>query len=167
MSKDWLIKLTIGAALVLAALIYGLFKNNSAIVLPRTVSTEKPAARESVIITKVLDGDTVVVQGGDHVRLLGIDADESGYPCYRAAKIRLEELVLGKTAELEKDSEDLDQYGRKLRYVFLNGENINKKMIVEGLAIARFYPENQKYKDEIVAAETEAIKNTTGCKWSD
>lgn len=118
------------------------------------------------IATKVIDGDTIVVQGGDHIRLLGIDADEKDYPCYGAARARLEELVLGKAVSLEADSQDSDQYGRKLRYVFLNGKNINEEIVAEGLAVARFYPENQKYKTEIISAEAGAIKNKIGCKWS-
>jgi micrococcal nuclease len=117
------------------------------------------------VVTKVLDGDTIIIQGGVHVRLLGIDADEKDYPCYDAGRLRLEELILGKTVALEADRENLDQYGRQLRYIFLNGENINQKMAAEGLAIARFYPENQKYKIEIAAAEAAAIKNKIGCKW--
>jgi uncharacterized protein YqfA (UPF0365 family) len=35
-------------------------------------------ASENTVVTKVIDGDTVVVEGGWHVRLLGIDADEKG-----------------------------------------------------------------------------------------
>jgi micrococcal nuclease len=124
-----------------------------------------PLGKET-IVTKVIDGDTVIVSGGDHVRLLGMDADEKGYPCYDAARLRLEELVLGKSVRLEMDQQDLDQYKRQLRYVFLGDENVDEKLVAEGLAIARFYPENQKYKAEITAAEAVAIKNKTGCKWS-
>jgi len=118
------------------------------------------------IVTKIIDGDTAIIEGGSHVRLLGIDADEKGYPCFDAARLRLEELVLGKPVLLEADAEDLDQYGRKLRYVFLSGTNINEQLVAEGMVIARFYPQNQKYKSEIVAAEAAAVKNRTGCKWS-
>lgn len=124
------------------------------------------SATSEAIVTKVIDGDTVVVSGGDHVRLLSIDSDEKNYPCYDAARLRLENLVLGKTVRLEADREDVDQYGRKLRYIFLDGVNINEKMVAEGLAVARFYPENQKYKNEISAAEAAASKNKIGCKWS-
>lgn len=124
-----------------------------------------PRAKE-IIVTKVLDGDTVVIQGGDHVRLLGIDADEQGYPCYNAARQRLEELVLQKSVLLEADNNDVDRYGRLLRYVFLGDELINQKIISEGLAVARFYPENQKYKNVIVAAENKAAEGKIGCKWN-
>ena len=64
------------------------------------------------LVTKVLDGDTVIIEGGYSVRLLGIDADERGYPCYSSAKERLEELVLNEEVYVEADKEDQDQYKR-------------------------------------------------------
>jgi len=119
------------------------------------------------LVTKILDGDTVIIGGGYSVRLLGIDADEKGYPCYESAKERLEELVLNKEVYLETDKEDQDQYQRYLRYLILDGENINLKLVREGFAIARFYPENTKYKEEIINAEKEARENKIGCKWGE
>jgi len=119
------------------------------------------------LVTKVLDGDTVIIEGGDSVRLLGIDADEKGHPCYSSAKERLEEFVLNKEVYLEADKEDKDQYKRYLRYLILDGENINLKLVKEGLAIARFSPENLKYKEEIINAEKQARENKVGCKWGE
>jgi micrococcal nuclease len=124
------------------------------------------SAQDSVIVTKVIDGDTLVVEGGSHIRLLGIDADEKNYPCYNAAKIRLEALVLNKKVVLEKDQTDTDQYGRCLRTLFLNGENINKKLVKEGLVVARFYDPDIAHKDEISLAEHQVIENMIGCKWN-
>ena len=66
---------------------------------------------------------------------------------------------------MEADAEDKDQYQRYLRYVVLDGENINIRLVQEGLAIARFSPENKKYKEEIVSAERNARENKVGCKW--
>ncbi|HLD37229.1 MAG TPA: thermonuclease family protein, partial [Candidatus Nanoarchaeia archaeon] len=82
-------------------------------------------------------------------------------------KSRIEELVLNKEVKLEADAEDTDQYGRYLRYIFLDGKNINLQLVQEGLAVARFYPENIKYKQEIIDAEKQARENKTGCKWKD
>ncbi len=118
------------------------------------------------VVTKIIDGDTIVIQGGQHLRLLGIDADESGYPCYEPAKKRLEELILSKTVRLEANGQDKDQYGRLLRYVFLGDQNIGEELVAQGFAVARFYPDSEKYKAEITAAENTAIKNKIGCKWS-
>ena len=122
-------------------------------------------AEEETIITKVIDGDTVVVGGGYHVRLLGLDADEKGYRCYKAAKVRLEELILNKQVKLEKDKTDIDQYKRCLRNIFLGNQNIGLELVKEGLAIARFYEPDVKYKNEIIVAEKQAIENRIGCKW--
>ncbi len=155
-----------------------LMKNNYPIVSTQNKSsvtqTTKCDANENTIVTKVIDGDTVVVEGGYHVRLLGIDADEKNYPCYDPAKLRLESLVLNKQIILERDKTDVDQYGRCLRTIFIGNpsaglgqvQNIDLELIKEGLAVARFYQTDVKYKNEISIAEKQAIANKTGCKWS-
>ena len=117
------------------------------------------------MVTKVIDGDTIIIEGGQSVRIIGIDTDERGYPCYDVAKNRLEELVLNKEVRLEKSVEDLDQYCRYLRYILLDNKNIGLQMVSEGLAVARFYPENVKYRSEIELAEQEAKDKEIGCKW--
>ncbi len=123
-------------------------------------------AKENSVVTRVIDGDTVIVEGGFHIRLLGIDADEKGYPCFESAKKRLEELVLNKPVILEKDRTDMDQYERCLRTIFVGDKNIDAQLVGEGLAVARFYQPDVKYKTEITDAERQAIENKVGCKWS-
>jgi micrococcal nuclease len=122
--------------------------------------------KEIKLATKIVDGDTFLIEGGYSVRILGIDADEKGYLCYDAAKNRLEELILNKEVKLEKGIEDLDQYCRYLRYVFLDNRNISLELVKEGLAIARFSPEDVQYREEITQAEKQAKENKIGCKWS-
>jgi endonuclease YncB( thermonuclease family) len=117
------------------------------------------------LVTKVIDGDTFLIEGGYSVRVLGIDADERGYPCYDEAKRGLEDLVLGKEVKLELGKEDLDQYCRYLRYVFVNDKNVSLEMVKNGLAVARFSPEDLKYREEITLAEKWARENKVGCKW--
>jgi len=119
------------------------------------------------LATKIIDGDTFIIEGGYSVRILGIDADERGYPCYDAAKTGLEELILNKEVRLEKGIEDLDQWCRYLRYVFLDDENISLTLVKEGLAVARFSPEDVKYREEVALAEKEAKDNKVGCEWSE
>ena len=117
------------------------------------------------LATKIIDGDTFLIEGGYSVRILGIDADERNYPCYNTAKNRLEELILNKEVKLEKGKENLDQYCRYLRYVFLDDKNISLELVREGLAVARFSPEDVKYREEITKVEKEAKENEVGCKW--
>lgn len=123
---------------------------------------------EKAFVTKVIDGDTVIVNG-ESVRLLGIDSDERGENCYKEAKKRMEELVLNKEILLEKDMKDRDQYKRLLRWIFVEdnnekAKNVNLILVEDGLAIARFY-EDRKYKEEILLAEKNARENKIGCKW--
>jgi len=129
--------------------------------------TNLPLLEDGVkkLVTKVIDGDTFLIEGGYSVRILGIDADERGYPCYEAAKNRLEELILNKEVKLEKGKEDFDQYCRYLRYVFVDDKNVSLELVREGLAVARFSPEDTKYREEISLAEKEARENKIGCKW--
>ena len=124
-----------------------------------------PAAK-AILVTHVIDGDTLIVEGGVSVRLIGIDADEKNESCYQDAKNRLEELVLNKVVLLEKDISDVDQYKRCLRTIFVGDENMGVKLVKEGLASARFYPPDGRHKDEIFDAEAEAMKNRVGCEWS-
>jgi endonuclease YncB( thermonuclease family) len=124
----------------------------------------KPASDRRVV-ERVIDGDTVVVAGGEHVRLLAIDTDETGQACYQAAKDRLVELVLGKTVELKADRTGKDRYGRSLRHVFLDGAHINLLLVDEGLAVCRYYSDNPSYKEECRTRERTAKEAGMGCKW--
>jgi len=121
--------------------------------------------KKQVRVTKVIDGDTIVVEGGNHIRFLGIDTDEFGYPCFQPAKDYLEKLILNKTVILEKDKTDKDKYHRYLRHVFFNKENINVKLVKNGLAIASFFYPDIKYQKQIQQAEKQAQENKKGCKW--
>lgn len=129
------------------------------------VDSSQCLANGEVLVTKVIDGDTIVVEGGYHIRLLAIDADEVGYPCYESAKTRLEELVFNKKILLEKDKTDIDKYKRCLRYIFLGEQNIDLQLVKEGLTVARFYEPDVKYRNEITLAEKTAIERKIGCKW--
>ena len=160
--KDFLRKYKIVLVVIVGILIVG----GAIYFWPREENEGVCLAPVEGMVTKVIDGDTVVVEGGEHVRLIGIDADEAGSTCYQEAKRRLEELILNQEVRLEKDVSDLDQYDRCLRYIFLNDENINVKLVREGLAIARFYQPDVKYQEEIAQAEKEAISQEIGCKWN-
>lgn len=119
------------------------------------------------LVTKVIDGDTLIIEDGFPIRILGIDTDEQDYPCYQEAKNKLEELVLNKEVKLQKEKKDKDRYCRYLRHIFLDGQNIGLELIKQGLAVSRFSSDNiNLYKDEIIEAEKNARKNKIGCKWS-
>ncbi len=122
-------------------------------------------AQEHAMVEYVIDGDTVILTTGQHVRLIGINADETNEKCFTAAKEALQQLVGGKTVRLEKDQSDTDKYGRCLRYVFVDDNNISLEMVKRGLAVAMTYPPDVRYSTDIEAAQTNAKQTQSGCEW--
>ncbi|MFQ6040198.1 MAG: thermonuclease family protein [Candidatus Poribacteria bacterium] len=127
----------------------------------------------TTIVTKVVDGDTINVEpfpdGEDSIRLLGIDTPETNYRGHNqgkhadAAKAFLNELVrVGDTVRLETDQEERDKYGRVLAYLFKGDENINVKLVVDGMAAPyQIYP-NLKFFHEVRRAAIDARKQKRG-----
>ncbi|MBL7053556.1 MAG: thermonuclease family protein [Candidatus Portnoybacteria bacterium] len=146
---------------------YFIYSNNNNDLRQTEECKDTPRLEDNAVrmVTKVIDGDTVLIEGGYSVRLLGIDTDERNKPCYNTAKERLEELVLNKEVILESGNDDLDQWCRYLRYLFLDDLNIGLEMVKEGYGVARASTEGSKYQSEIALAEKNAIDNKIGCKW--
>ena len=71
------------------------------------------------IVVRVIDGDTIVLNDGERVRLIGIDAPEIGEPGADEATQFVRERVEGLTVWLEADGTDRDRFGRLHRYVWL------------------------------------------------
>ena len=103
-------------------------------------------------VERVIDGDTVRVrfEGKSYaVRLMGVDTPETKHPTKtveyfgREASAFTKAHLEGKTVLLEKDrtGDTVDRYGRWLRYVLLDGDNFNARLIREGYAHAyRLFP---------------------------
>ncbi len=127
---------------------------------PTPVFGEGPTGPTEVgTVTNVVDGDTidVVVDGVEmRVRYIGMDTPEvhSGQewlgPEAAAANA---DLVLGKQVVLEKDVSETDQYGRALRYVWLeDGDGwllVNLELIRLGFASITTFPPDVKYVDAL------------------
>lgn len=90
-------------------------------------------------VTRIVDGDTIKINGNDTIRFLGINTPEKGELYYKKAKEFLEKLILNKTIKIERGKEDRDMYERLLRYVFLEDENVNLKLVENGLANPYIY----------------------------
>ena len=92
---------------------------------------------ESFQVLRVIDGDTIEVEmDGDpyRVRYIGIDTPEKSDICYDTAKEANTRLVDGQTVKLVRDVSDTDNYGRLLRYVYVNDTFVNEVLIRTGLA---------------------------------
>lgn len=83
----------------------------------------------------VVDGDTIVMAGGEKARYVGIDTPEQGEPFFREAKQRNASLVKGRKVTLVIcEQEPRDKYGRLLAFVYSDGVFVNRALLEEGLA---------------------------------
>jgi endonuclease YncB( thermonuclease family) len=122
------------------------------------------AAVPSLVVERVIDGDTVEMANGDRVRLIGIDTPEVGDCGAEEATERLEALVLGEYVDLVNPSsvQDTDRYDRLLRYVDVDGADSGQTLLAEGLAVARYdgldgydpHPRQDTYRGLDTATET-------------
>jgi micrococcal nuclease len=155
------------------SLVSGLLPTPSPTVQPSPTPTLSPqvlGTRETVktTVTRIIDGDTVILEGGLRIRYIGVDTAEMGSgkkvdECFASeAKAKNEELVLNKEVELEKDVSETDRFGRLLRYVWIDGKMINEELVASGYARVATFPPDVKYKDRFVAAEKLAREKGLG-----
>lgn len=151
---------------------------NSKTVKPVEISKEASSTStfvnensELVRVTRVIDGDTVEIEGGKKVRYIGINTPETVDPqkpvqCYgKEATEENKRLVDGTMIRLEKDVSDVDQYGRLLRYVYEGDIFINDVLVRQGFARVSTFPPDIKNQQQFLQAEQEARDNNRGL-WS-
>ncbi|MBI4181780.1 MAG: thermonuclease family protein [Candidatus Aenigmarchaeota archaeon] len=110
------------------------FTGEVAAPLPAPPIPAPPADAAAGSVTRVIDGDTLVLRGGERVRLLGVDTPEKGQPFSLEAKRLLEELAGNRTIALAGGMTDRDKYGRLLRYAWADGTFVNLALIQAGYA---------------------------------
>lgn len=134
-------------------------------------------------IKRIIDGDTFILENGEKVRIIGIDAPEKfeSYKLNRDSEnsgkdkkvikalgylgaMYTDSILYGQNVTLVSDSinANKDEHGRLLRYVYLeNGEFFNLKIIQDGYAYAYTkYP--FIFMEEFKQAEKEARGNEIG-----
>lgn len=128
---------------------------------------------ERVLVTKVVDGDTIEVSTGQTVRLIGIDTPETVDPrrpvgCFgKEASNETKSLLSGKEVILQKDISGTDRYKRLLRYVYLPLEDgkllfVNDYLVRAGFAKVYTYPPDVKFNEQFRQAEVEARDKKLG-----
>ena len=101
-----------------------------------------PAADRLVQVARVIDGDTLLLETGHRVRLIGVNtpemthADQPSEPFGREASKFTRSLAEGKRVRLEYDRERRDEYRRILAYVFVNDRLLNAAIIEAGFSRA-------------------------------
>ncbi len=121
---------------------------------------------EQARVLRVIDGDTVVVaiEGRNRrVRYVGINTPERDEPCSDAATAANRRLVGGRTVTLVRDTEDVDRYGRLLRYIYVGNVFVNEALVRDGYAENSVWPPDTRYAGHFRALEAEARAAGRGC----
>ncbi|MCS7079390.1 MAG: thermonuclease family protein [Chloracidobacterium sp.] len=153
---------------VLSALLIG---GLAAVPAPELAAAQVATGISTKITTikRALTGDTVVLQDGTIVRLIGILAPPSG-PAAEQARERVRQLILGKTVEvwLENQNQGIghrDKYGRQLSYIYLlpSRKLLNAEILRNGDAY--FFSQHfidVRTKNLLLAAEYQARQAKLG-----
>ena len=131
------------------------------------------------VVAEVTDGDTVVLDSGLVVRLIGTQAPKlplgrDGFPTWPLApeaKSALEALVLNRPVQLGYGGEEVDRYERALAHLFLtDGAEApvwaQLHMVRAGLARVYSFPDNRECLDQLFAGEAQARAERLGI-WAD
>ncbi|MCM8779904.1 MAG: thermonuclease family protein [Candidatus Omnitrophica bacterium] len=136
----------------------------------------------NILVKRVVDGDTLLLENGERVRLIGIDTPEmhESNKLYRDAQRTKQDaetimelgrqaylftkgLVEGKRVRLEFDVEKYDKYKRLLAYVYLeDGTFVNAEIVKQGYASLLTIPPNVKYADVFKELYRQARENRRG-----
>ncbi len=115
-------------------------------------------------VVSVTDGDTMTVEingANERVRLIGINAPEAGECFASEATTELRSLTVGTTVRLVTDQSNRDDFGRLLRYVFVDGRArgtlfVNEVLVEGGFAIANRYEPDTARANELDEAQARA-----------
>jgi micrococcal nuclease len=173
------------AILLLGALFVSrnqLGKTRQAQIVKINIPFGKAHNYSDILVTRVVDGDTLQLASGERVRLIGIDTPEMhesdklyrdslrsgqdartikamGKKAYEFTRALLE----GKRVSLEFDVEKYDRYERLLAYVYLkDGTFVNAEIVKQGYASLMTFPPNVKYVDLFLKLFREAHQEERG-----
>lgn len=116
---------------------------------------------------RVIDGDTIKLDGVGSVRYIGIDAPERDEPYYGEARRYNEELLAKGAIRLKYGRARFDRYGRTLAYVYVRDDAgrtffVNEELVRAGWAVPLEIPPDVGFAATFRRAEEEARREGRG-----
>jgi len=120
----------------------------------------------SLVVSEVTDGDTIKLSDGRRIRYIGIDAPEEE-ACFAEEATEINRgLVLGKEVRLERDLNEMDQFGRYLAYIYVvEGDEevfVNEYLLAEGAGEFFLDTVNLKHQETLVQIAEKAHEEKQG-----
>jgi micrococcal nuclease len=124
-------------------------------------------ARQSAVVARVVDGDTIELVGGQRVRLVQIDTPEKRVECYgdEASALTQRLIPAGTHVRIEQDQklDQVDRYGRTLAYVWKGDEDVNVTLVRAGAAGVWFFDGRRgRHAKELLNAAEQAQADRQG-----
>jgi len=125
------------------------------------------SSKENAVVAGVIDGDTIELVGGRRVRLVQIDTPEKHVECYgdQASALTRRLIPAGTHVRIEQDPklDQVDQYRRKLAYVWKGDEDVNLTLVRDGAAGVWFFDGRRgRYAGKLLRAAGEAKSTGKG-----
>ncbi|MFH1995850.1 MAG: thermonuclease family protein [Candidatus Omnitrophota bacterium] len=154
----------------------------AALVMIASRAKDRTPDAGRLYVTRVVDGDTILLSNGERVRLIGIDTPEvhhsrklqrdaerskTDIETIQALGARSKEfterLCLNRIVTLEFDAEKHDRYDRLLAYVYRDdGTFVNAKIVQEGFAKIMTIPPNVRHAALFRDLQEDARRNRRG-----
>ncbi len=128
-----------------------------------------------VQVVAIIDGDTLVLQDGREVRLVGIQAPKlplgrkgfKPWPLADEAKDRLSNLTLGRQVELFAGPTQVDRHDRLLAHLLVTGSDgepiwVQQQLLADGLARVYSFADNRVALAPLFVAEDKARLSRRG-----
>lgn len=152
-------------AIVVCLIGFGVFRSFSTLTRNRFSFDASHGYR----VERVIDGDTLLLEGGTRVRLLGVNTPETKHPDLPAEPLGLEAAaftrrhVENRIVMLQFDRERRDRYRRVLAYVYRGDWLLNEELIRAGFSRAETrFPYSSLMKRRFRQAQEEARANERG-----
>jgi len=113
---------------------------------------------EGIKVIGVIDGDTILLDGKVKLRLRQIDAPELEFCWGEESKQYLDELLTDKYIEIKEKT--LDQQGRDMALVYVDGKLVNEMMLANGMA--RYHSDSTTAREDLKTAQETAKTNNLG-----
>ena len=125
----------------------------------------------SGVVQRVVDGDTLVLEDGTEIRLVGIQAPKlplgrpsfAPWPLAEEAKAALEEMTMGHRVRLLHGGQRIDRHGRRLAHLYDDaGRWLQAELLRRGLARVYTFRDNRALAARMLAIETQARASRRG-----
>ena len=126
------------------------------------VCSSGPSLASAERVSRVIDGDTVQLDGGRKLRYAGINAPEEGEPYYHESTQANNLLVGNKEVDLEFGRSRADKHGRLLAYVYVGRTFIQAELVKQGWALVMRTQPLPRYRALLLRNQEEARDNGRG-----